>query len=129
MVNFINRRKNMSHSCENAPPLKSLLEICMQNILFELSLHLIPQKYTLFNDLISKAYALEKRLLDQVRKEGQDSGQQDDIHHGRDQEATYQAPSQTHGRCNQAGYNNARSTPKEARYKRKIGTSLYIIPR
>lgn len=54
----------MSYTCENAPLIKTLLEMCLQNITFDLSLHLIAQKYSRFDDLISKASSLERRLLD-----------------------------------------------------------------
>lgn len=54
----------MSYACENAPPLKTLLEMCLQNIAFEISLHLTAHKYSRFDDLISKVSALERRLLD-----------------------------------------------------------------
>lgn len=58
----------MSYSCENAPPLKLLFEMCLNNISFDISLHLTPHRFIGFNDLISKAYALEKRLLDHKRE-------------------------------------------------------------
>lgn len=64
MVDFINRSKNMSYTCENALPLKTLLEICLQNIAFKLSLHLMMQKYSRFNELISMVSTLQRRLLD-----------------------------------------------------------------
>lgn len=68
VVDFINRWKNMSYACENAPPIKTLLEMCLQNISFDLSLHLTTQKFSGFDDLISKALALERRLLDHKRE-------------------------------------------------------------
>lgn len=68
VVDFINKWKNMSYACENEPPLKSLLEMCLQNISFEISLHLTAQKYSGLDDLISKASALEKRLLEHKRE-------------------------------------------------------------
>lgn len=54
----------MSYTCENTPSIKTLLEICLQNIAFDFSLHLAAQKYFRFDNLISKASALERRLLD-----------------------------------------------------------------
>lgn len=60
--------ENMSYAYENAPPIKMFLEMCLQNIAFELSLHLTAQKYSGFDDLISKASALERRLLDHKRE-------------------------------------------------------------
>lgn len=48
VVDFINIWKNMSYAYENASPLKTLIEICLQDIAFKLSLHLTAQKYSGF---------------------------------------------------------------------------------
>lgn len=54
----------MSYVFENAPPIKTLIKMCLHNIVCNLFLHLTTQKYFGFDDLISKVSALEKRLLD-----------------------------------------------------------------
>lgn len=46
------------------PYQKELIEMCLHNISFDLSLHLTPQTFLGFDDLISKAYNLENRLLE-----------------------------------------------------------------
>lgn len=54
----------MTYACEHVFCIKELVEMCWCNISFDLSLHFTPQTFSIFGDLISKAYDLEKKLLE-----------------------------------------------------------------
>lgn len=58
----------MTYACKHVFPTKELVDMCLHKISFDLSLHLTLQTFSGFDDLISKAYDLEKRLFEHKRK-------------------------------------------------------------